>query len=101
MLHRWQYPDGHRRTRMLTANTDGEDLRIVDDNGLTSHFIWRDPSTILAFSEQQPHGRGFFLFQDKTGGEVEFRWERYPQTGRALLVFTGRRVDSQRHLSRL
>ncbi|QDU46970.1 hypothetical protein Mal52_54980 [Symmachiella dynata] len=72
MLHRWQYPDGHRRTRMLTANTDGKDLRIVDDNGLTSHFIWRDPNTILAYSEQQPHGRGFFLFQDETGGEAEF-----------------------------
>ncbi len=72
MLHRWRYPDGHRRTRMLTADQDGKDLRIVDDNGLTSHFIWRDAESILAFSEQQPHGRGFFVFQDKTGGDVEF-----------------------------
>jgi len=65
MLHRWRYPDGHRRTRMLTAAPDGGELRIVDDNGLTSHFIWRDPETILAFSEHQPHGRGFYLFDEK------------------------------------
>ncbi len=72
MLHRWRYPDGSRRTRMLTANPDGSDLRIVDDNGMTSHFIWRGPSTILAYAEQQPHGRGFFLFHESTGDEPEF-----------------------------
>lgn len=70
-LHRWRYPDGSRLTRMLTARPDGGDVRIVDDNGLTSHFIWRDPGHILAFSEQQPHGRGFFLFDDRDRGAIE------------------------------
>jgi hypothetical protein len=59
-LHRWRYPDGSRLTRMLTAAPDGSDVRIVDDNGLTSHFIWRDPRHILAYSEQPSHGRGFY-----------------------------------------
>jgi hypothetical protein len=66
-LHRWRYPDGTRLTRMFTANPDGSDLRIVDDNGLTSHFIWRDPTHILAYSEQPSHGARFYLFED--GGE--------------------------------
>ncbi|MGD9855424.1 MAG: hypothetical protein AB7U20_10800 [Planctomycetaceae bacterium] len=70
-LHRWRYPNGTRLTRMITANPDGGDVRIVDDNGLTSHFIWLDPGHILAFSEQQPHGRGFFLFEDRPRGTVE------------------------------
>jgi hypothetical protein len=70
-LHRWRYPNGKRLTRMITAKPDGSDVRIVDDNGLTSHFIWRDPNHILAFSEQQPHGRGFFLFEDRQGGQVD------------------------------
>ncbi len=70
-LHRWRYPNGKRLTRMLSAAPDGSDIRIVDDNGLTSHFIWRDPEHILAFSEQHPHGRGFFLFEDQQGGEVQ------------------------------
>jgi hypothetical protein len=65
-LHRWQVGTG-RMTRMITANSDGTDLRVVDDNGLTSHFIWRDPHHILAFSKQLSHGVGFYLFED--GGE--------------------------------
>lgn len=65
-LHRWRYPKGNRLTRMITANADGSDVRIVDDNGLTSHFIWKDPSHILAWSEQPSHGRAFYLFEDGT-----------------------------------
>jgi hypothetical protein len=66
-LHRWRYPNGRRLTRMLTARPDGGDIRIVDDNGLTSHFIWRDPRHILAWSEQPSHGKAFYLFED--GGD--------------------------------
>jgi Tol biopolymer transport system component len=55
---------------MLTVAPDGSDLHIVDENGLTSHFIWRDSQHILAWSKYQPPG-GFFLFEDKTGGKAE------------------------------
>ncbi len=70
-LHRWRYPKGNRLTRMLTAEPDGSNVRIVDDNGLTSHFIWRDPQHILAFSDQPSAGRGFYLFEDAENGKVE------------------------------
>lgn len=70
-LHRWRYPKGNRLTRMLTADPDGGNLRIVDDNGLTSHFIWRDPRHILAFSEQPSAGKGFYVFEDAEDGAVE------------------------------
>lgn len=70
-LHRWRYPAGNRLTRMFTAKPDGSDLRIVDDNGLTSHFIWRDPSHILAYSEQPSHGGRFYLFEDGGAGKIE------------------------------
>lgn len=64
-LHRWRTTPSRWNTRMLTANTaDGSDIRIVDDNGMTSHFIWRDPSHILAWSNQKPHGKAFYLFDD-------------------------------------
>lgn len=55
---------------MLTVAPDGSDLRILDTCGVTSHFIWRDPSHILAWSLQDPKG-GFCLFEDKTGGKIE------------------------------
>jgi hypothetical protein len=63
-LHRWQYPNGKRLSRMLTAKPDGSDLRVLDDNGLTSHFMWRDETHILAWSEQPSHGQALYLFED-------------------------------------
>lgn len=71
-LHRWRGP-GVRSfdTRMLTAAPDGSDIRIVDPSGYTSHFIWRDPEHILAWSRHESHGNAFYLFEDKTGGKVE------------------------------
>ncbi|MEX0614214.1 MAG: hypothetical protein WD229_18990 [Pirellulales bacterium] len=69
-LHRWTGPKG-RQTRMFTATPAGDDLRIVDDNGLTSHFIWRDPQHILAFSDQWSHGMRFYLFEDGGKRTVE------------------------------
>jgi len=65
-LHRWRYPKGNRLTRMITANPDGSDVRIVDGNGYHSHFIWRDPTHILGRSNQPSHGRAFYLFEDGT-----------------------------------
>jgi hypothetical protein len=62
-LHRWTGPQG-RETRMYTATPDGKDVRNIDDNGLTSHFIWRDPRHILALSNQRTHGIRFYLFED-------------------------------------
>lgn len=70
-LHRWRYPEGNRLTRMFTAAPDGSDLRVVDDNGLTSHFIWRDPNHILAFSEQPSAGKRFYLFEDGGDESIE------------------------------
>ena len=70
-LHRWGFPNWRGATRMLTARGDGTDIRIVDPEGRTSHFIWRDPQHILAWAWHPSHGSAFYLFEDKTGGEVE------------------------------
>jgi hypothetical protein len=70
-LHRWGFPNWRGATRMLTAARDGSDVRVVDHSGRTSHFIWRDPSHILAWSWHASHGSAFYLFEDKTGGRVE------------------------------
>jgi hypothetical protein len=71
-LHRWKInAKGQHLTRMLTANTeDGSNLRVIDDNGMTSHFIWRDAEHILAYSEHAPNGRGFYVFRD-TGSDAK------------------------------
>jgi hypothetical protein len=71
-LHRWRM-EGLRSfgTRMLTAAADGSDVRVIDPSGYTSHFIWRDPDHILAWSRADSHGDAFYLFEDRQGGKIE------------------------------
>ncbi len=56
---------------MLTATPEGKDLRIVDDNGLMSHFIWRNAHHLLALSRQPTHGVRFCLFEDGQNRTIE------------------------------
>jgi Tol biopolymer transport system component len=68
-LHRWR--EGRRRvTRMLTIGTDGSQPRVVDPHGSTSHFIWRDPRHIVAWTVQPSSGKGFHVIEDG-GGRAE------------------------------
>jgi len=66
-LHRWRVR-GQRGfgTRMLTARPDSSDIRIVDDYGRMSHFIWRDTRHILAWAWHPSHGNAFYLYEDGT-----------------------------------
>lgn len=91
-LHRWRYPDQERTakyeevggwgTRMLTAAADGTDVRIIDPYNYTSHFIWRDPKHILAWTELPEKGEGFFLFEDSAVENIE-------QVGKGIMTRNG------------
>lgn len=72
-LHRWQYPNGSRLTRLITAKPDGSDIRVVIPNGYASHFIWRDPQHILSQSKNYlgNNNWGDFLFEDRDNGIVK------------------------------
>ena len=70
-LHRWRQdgagsPTGGFTTRMFTANMDGSGLFELDPSGNTSHFIWRDPQHICAWTRPAGKKAAFYLFQDKT-----------------------------------
>ncbi|MHC4734294.1 MAG: hypothetical protein ACYTDW_07490, partial [Planctomycetota bacterium] len=66
-LHRWRAKGrGGFGTRMLTARPDGTNIRVVDDYGRTSHFIWRDTSHILAWAWHPSNGNAFYLYEDGT-----------------------------------
>jgi hypothetical protein len=65
-LHRWRFGDGPFHTRMLTAAADGGDIRVVDDYGQTSHFIWRDREHILAWAWHPSHEVAFYLYHDSS-----------------------------------
>lgn len=81
-LHRWGEQRWSGETRMFTVAADGSDMRAVDQSGGTSHFIWRDPQHILAWSRHASHGDAFYVFEDREGGTVEaVDPERMPSNG--------------------
>lgn len=67
---------------MFTASPDGENLRIIDPYNYTSHFIWRDPYHILAWTRIPGQGNGFFLFEDSPE-------ENILQVGKEVMTLNG------------
>ena len=61
-----KYVRGEKTTRMYTAAIDGSDVYELDPSGKTSHFIWRDPKHVLAWTQSEGKW-GFWLFEDKAG----------------------------------
>ena len=53
-------------TRMFTANKNGEDLYVIDPSGYSSHFVWRDPKHVCAWTRPIGYKDGFYLLEDKT-----------------------------------
>lgn len=75
VLHRWRNstgkgaaaePTGGFTTRMFTVNIDGSQRTILDPSGYTSHFIWRDPQHICAWTKPQGKKAAFYLFKDQS-----------------------------------
>jgi hypothetical protein len=64
-VHRDAPAGGARITRMFTANPDGSDLHCVNDHRMVSHFIWKNPKQILAWSAEA-EGNFFHLYDDRT-----------------------------------
>lgn len=85
-LHRWKTPSeesmGAFGTLMYTSGLEGKDIRLVDDSGFTSHFIWRDSEHIMAWSRIEPTGDGFYLFKDEDGGKPQME-------GRGIMTRNG------------
>jgi hypothetical protein len=51
-LHRYPLRDGGLYTRLLTAASDGTDLRLLGE-GWISHMCWMDPQHIVAWSRRR------------------------------------------------
>lgn len=74
-LHRWRPIMENAqlagfRTRMLTADMDGSNLRVVDGSGRTSHFIWKDSHHILAYTKPDGEEYAFYLFDERDGSYI-------------------------------
>lgn len=91
-LHRWRPDKGSKwadkykgvggwGTRMFTANVDGSGLYVLDPYGKTSHFVWRDPKTVTAWSWHPSDGSRFYHYHDLT--------QNVEVVGRDIMVVNG------------
>ena len=88
-LHRWRKEMTDRQkmagggfvTRMFTASSQGDDMFIIDPSGYTSHFIWRDPDHICAWTRPSGEKDGFYLLEDRTG--------KYTGVGKGIMTLNG------------
>ncbi|NLN92560.1 MAG: hypothetical protein GX130_04515 [Candidatus Hydrogenedens sp.] len=66
-LHRWHKENRKGRfTQGFTAAPDGSDIFCFNDNGMVSHFIWRDEKEILAWSTEKETGNKFHRYFDQS-----------------------------------
>ncbi len=67
-LHRWRGKAEGRgfSTRMFTISRDGRDPYVLDPYGRTSHFIWRDARSVLAWAWHPSHKEKFYLYFDRS-----------------------------------
>lgn len=65
--HRWLIDSHKVFTRLISCDVEGKDLHIFPALGMVSHYSWRDDKHILAYARAQPHGDGYYLFEDGSG----------------------------------
>ncbi len=101
-LHRWREkgPDdpgfavnNSFVTRMFTANLDGSNLYVLDPSGFTSHFIWRDPQYICAWTQPTGMEAAFYLFRDQTDEVEVVGQEKMPKNGHNTYLPIGNGMD--------
>ena len=61
---RWKEATAWARRATDAWVLNGKDWHILDPNGKTSHFVWRDERHVIAFAFHPSHGQRFYLFRD-------------------------------------
>jgi len=66
-LHRYRTPATGRSwvTRLITANMDGSDPRLLVPGPMVSHYDWLDAARLLAYARPGPLPSMFYLIDDR------------------------------------
>jgi len=52
-LHRWQLNNRRMYSRLLSANVNGSEMRVLLDSGMASHYGWRNDEEISVWGRRQ------------------------------------------------
>ena len=101
LLHRW-FQEGHKHTRLVTANSDGSELYNLSDDGFASHSFWKDDRHILSFLRKRATGDHYYLMTDRSR-EYRMLWPQLRTDGHCSYSPDGKRVvtDTYPNRSRL
>ena len=64
-LHRWVGPQG-RYMRLITADSQGENLYILNGDRMTSHSYWINNQQIVSFCYTEQFKNSYVIFKDMT-----------------------------------
>lgn len=79
VLYRWF--NGQRKyTRLITCNTDGTDMYLLNDEDMVSHCYWKNDEEIIAFENKRDGGPGYYLMRDKSA-EYTHLWAKFSNDG--------------------
>ena len=63
-LHLW-VKGKNRFSRLITSNINGDNINILNNNGYTSHYCWKNDDSILSYSEESILGKNYFVYNDE------------------------------------
>ncbi len=52
-LHRWRLDSGEIFAHLITSDTEGKDLKLLNHSGRFSHFCWKNDETIFGWGSYQ------------------------------------------------
>lgn len=65
-LHRF-FSGGMKYSRLYVANRDGSNLKLLLDEGMISHFCWRDEDTIIVWGRTKKYGDRYYMLNYPDG----------------------------------
>jgi hypothetical protein len=63
-IHIW-LNRGRQLSRLITMNLDGSHIKVLNNEGLASHYTWRNDVEILHYSKHNDE-EGYYLYSDET-----------------------------------
>jgi len=65
-LHLWATPN-KRFSRLLTSDIEGKKINVLNNQGHTSHYTWKDDHHILSYSTHYGTGTNYYIYNDNIG----------------------------------
>lgn len=98
VLYRW-FNGQKKYTRLITCNTDGTEMYLLNDDDMTSHCFWKNDAEIIAFANKHGEGTGYYLLKDKTK-EYTHLWPALTNDGHPSYSPDRRRVVTDTYPNR-